>query len=372
MVDQNAAARRIMDQFGEEGRIPVLNIGEGDVGVLIAFPIVGLLIAGFTGVESLALPLVAGGFGFGVAVLYVSPDHLNAWTWAKDVYRYVKRPRVTFSAPEEADSTTNETARNEGGLANYTPFQPDERTQDLTNIERAWPGAGAIQRQDGAMEAFVEVSPGNMDFAMADDWAQLQDAGAAFANKELDWPLKFHATTRSFPVEQITETIETRLNDEDVTENPIFRELLEEYRETRPQEMRERGIQQVRYYIGVEVSPLEVYDRYRDESTPAEKLTQFPIVGFLFRPFVTRREDLTEVERRAKMFEKLDQRVNSVRAEFIQQASGWSARRLSTVELFVLNMDFWNGCEHDFGDAERVVRDHATVGHSRREDDHDV
>jgi len=371
-IDKDAASRRIMDQFGEESRIPYLNIEEGDVGVLIVFPIVGLFIAGFIGIESLALPFVAGGVGIGVAVIYVSPDHLNAWTWTKDVYRYAKRPRVTFSAPEEPDSTTNETERNEGGLANYTPFKPDERTQDLTNVERAWPGAGAIQRGDGTMEALIELTPSNMDFAMSDDWADLQEAGEEFANKELDSKLKLHATTRSFPVEQITKSIEDRLNDEDVTENPIFKELLEEYRETRPKEMRERGIQQVRYYIGVQVSPLEVYDRFRDEGTPAEKLTQFPVIGFLFNPFVTRREDLTDVERRAQMFEKLDSRVNDVRAEFIQQASGWSARRLSTVELFVLNMDFWNGREHDYDEAERIVREQPIIGQSRREDAFDA
>ena len=145
-TDQDAAARRIMDQFGEESRIPYLNIEEGDVGMLIAFPIIGLFIAGLTGIESLALPFVAGGLGFGVAVIYVSPTHLNAWTWTKDVYRYLKRPQVTFSAPADADTSTNESERNQGGLANYTPFKPDERTQDLTNIKRAWPGAGAIHR----------------------------------------------------------------------------------------------------------------------------------------------------------------------------------------------------------------------------------
>ncbi|WP_089699607.1 hypothetical protein [Halogranum gelatinilyticum] len=371
-MDQDTAARRIMNQFGEESRIPYLNIEEGDVGVLIAFPIIGLFIAGLSGIESLALPFVAGGLGFGVAVIYVSPDHLNAWTWTKDVYRYAKRPRVTFNAPEEPKSTTNETVRNEGGLANYTPFKPDERTQDLTNVKRAWPGAGAIQRVDGTMEAFIEINPGNMDFAMSDDWAKLQEASKEFANKELDSKLKFHATTRSFPVEQITETIEERLNDEDVKQNPILQELLEEYRETRPKEMRDRGIQQVRYYIGVEVAPIEVYDKYRDEGTPAEKLTQFPVIGFLFNPFVTRREDLTAVEKRAQMFKKLDSRVNDVRTEFIQQASGWSARRLSTVELFVLNMDFWNGQEHTHDDATRVVREQPIIGRSRREDETDV
>ena len=371
-TDRDAAARRIMDQFGEESRIPYLHIDEGDVGVLIAVPIIGLFVASLSGAESLALPFVTGGLGLGAAVIYITPDHLNAWTWTKDVYRYIKRPQITFSAPRDADNRTDGTERNSGGLANYTPFKPDERTQDLTNIERAWPGAGAIQRADGTMEAFIEIDPDNMDFAMSDDWAQLQNAGEAFANNELDSKLKLHATTRAFPVEQITKTIEDRLSDEDVDENPVFRELLEEYRETRPTEMRERGIQQVRYYIGVEVNPLEIYDRFRDEGTPAEKLTQFPVIGFLFNPFVTRRENLSDVERRVKMFEKLDSRVTDIRSEFIQQASGWSARRLSTVELFVLNMDFWNGCEHDYDDAERVIREQPIVGHSQREEEFDA
>ena len=370
--DHNAAARRIMDQFGEESRLPYLNIDEGDVGVLIAFPIIGLFIAGFAGVESLALPFVASGFGLGVAVIYVSPGHLSAWTWTKDVYRYAKRPRITFSVPEQPDSSPNKIDRNEGGLAAYTPFKSDERTQDLTNVKRAWPGAGAIQRGDGTMESFIEITPGNMDFAMSRDWARLQKAGEEFANKGLDSKLKFYVTTRSFPVERITETIEKRLKDDEVKQNPIFRELLEEYREKRTEEMRDGGIQQIRYYIGVRVTPLEVYDRYRDEGTPAEKLTRFPIIGFLFNPFVTRREGLRSVERQARMFERLDSRVNDLRAEFIQQASGWSARRLSTVELFVLNMDFWNGREHDYDDADRVVREQPIIGHARREDESDA
>jgi len=88
-----------MNQFGEESHIPYLNIEEGDVGVLIAFPIVGLFVAGIAGVESLALPFVAGGLGLGVAIVYVSPTHVNAWTWTKDVSRYAMRPQITFSAP---------------------------------------------------------------------------------------------------------------------------------------------------------------------------------------------------------------------------------------------------------------------------------
>jgi len=149
-TDPDAAARRIMNQFGEESRIPYLNIEEGDVGVLIAFPIIGLFIASLTGVESLALPFVAGGLGFGVAVIYVSPDHLNAWTWTKDVYRYAKRPRVTFSAPEAANSTTNETERNKGGLANYA-------------IQTGRANAGSDEHQAGVARCWRDPTDGRHD-----------------------------------------------------------------------------------------------------------------------------------------------------------------------------------------------------------------
>lgn len=370
-TDQDEAARRIMDQLGEVSRIPYLNIEEGDVGVIVGLPIAGLFIASFSGVNSLAVPLMTGGLGIGIAIIFMTPSHLNAWTWITDVYRYFKRPNHTFAAPADPDPETNETERSRGGLANYSPFKPDERTQDLTTVKRAWPGAGAIQRSDGTMEAFLEIDPGNMDFAMANDWAKLQETGEGFANKELDSKIKLHATTRSFPVDQITENIEARLKDEDVSENPAFQELLEEYREKRPEEMRERGIQQHRYYIGVQVTPLEVYNRSSDEGTPAERLTEFPVIGFLFTPFVTRREDLSDAERRSKMFDKLDDRINEVRSEFIQQASGWSARRLSTVELFMLNMDFWNGHEHDYDETALAVRHQPIIGQSRRRDDAD-
>lgn len=365
--DNNAAARRIMDELGEENRIPLINVKEGDVYVLLGFPIAGLLIGGLLGRDVLVLPLILVGIISGVAAVYASPPHLSASVWLTDVYRYYcKRPRFTFNPPVEA-APGADTAKSAGGMINYTPFSPDERTQDLTNIERAWPGAGAIQRTDRTMEAFVEIDPGNMDFAMSGDWAAVQTAGAEFANKELDYSLKFHATTRSFPVENLISQIDSRLDDDDVRSNPIFEELLTEYREQRPREL--EGTQQIRYFVGVQVTPLAVYNRYQDEYSPAEKLTRLPVIGFLFNPFVTRRETFTNAELRAKMFEKLDQRIQTVETELVQKAPGWSARRLSTVELFLLSMDFWNGEEHEYDDAANTMRNQPVVGHQRRQAD---
>ena len=358
-----------MGSLGEETRVPIINAEEGDVYVLLGFPIGGLLIAGLIGIDRLVFPMILAGIILGVAIVYASPAHLSATTWLADVYRYYcKRPRRTYCAPtdEQAAADTGST-QTEGGLINYTPFTPDERTQDLTNIERAWPGAGTIQRSDRTMEAFLELDPGNMDFAMSGDWAELQQNAGEFANNELDYSLKFHATTRSFPVEELVTQIETRLDDDDVESNPVFEELLTEYREQRPKEL--DGTQQLRYFIGVEVTPLEVYNRYQDEQSPAEKLTGIPVIGFLFNPFVARREDLREAELRAKMFEKLDQRCRSVQNELIQQAAGWSTQRLSTVELFLLATEFWNGQEHEYDDTADAIREQPVVDHERRETD---
>lgn len=367
-ADHEPATRRLMNALGEESRIPLFNIEEGDLYVLVGLPIAGLFVGSLTGIDSLVIPLVALGLFFGIVAVYAAPEHLSASTWISDLYRYyVTRPQITYNVPLEAEGTGEATTRNEGGFINYTPFTPDERTQDFTNVERAWPGAGAIERTDGTMVAILELNPGNMDFAMSGDWAQLQSIGERFANNELDFSLRFHATTRSFPVERLVERIDERLEDDDITENPTVRNLLAEYRDKRPQEM--AGTQQLQYYLSVEVTPFEVYQRFHDEHSPAERLTRIPVAGFLFNPFVTRREDLTEAALRSKLFEKLTARVRVVETELVGKAPGWSARRLSTVELFVLAMDFWNGEEHD--SAGTVVRDQPVISHESRENAHE-
>jgi hypothetical protein len=217
------------------------------------------------------------------------------------------------------------------------------------------------------MEAFVELEPANMDFAMSDDWAAVQRAGEEFANNELDFPLTMYATTRSFPVDRLVQQLDDRIEDEDVQANPVFGELIEEYRDKRPDDLADA--QELHYYLGVEVDRIEVYERYDAEQTPGEKLTEFPIIGFLFNPFVTRREQLEEAELRAAMFEKLDDRIEMVRSEFVDDVSGWTDRRLTTVELFLLVTEFWNGEELTEDHAERLIRTEPAVSRSPREDD---
>jgi hypothetical protein len=221
-------------------------------------------------------------------------------------------------------------------------------------VQQAWPGVDAIERPDGSMEAFIEVSPSNMDFAMSDDWKAVQQAATEFANNELDFPLTLHARTKPFPADQLIDQLDDRRDDPDVDENPALQSLIEEYRDQRPADLAET--QELHYYLGVGVDRIEVYERHGTEPTPGERLTEFPIIGVLFTPFVTRQEELDEAELRAAMFEKLDDRIQTLRSEFVDNLAGWSGRRLSTVELFVLVTEFWNGEDLSTEDADRLSR----------------
>jgi len=358
--DQGAAERRIMNRLSEDNRLPVVNVREGDIGILLGFPLCGLLVGAGIGVDTLGIAFLFLGGLLGVTTVYAAPPQLTAWEWLRDIGRFVfKRPQVTLN--RRAADTDEST---EGGLVEYTPFTVEESTQELTNVERAWPGAAAIERTDGTMEAFLELRPSNMDFAMSDDWMAVQRRAEEFANNELDFPLTLYATTKSFPADHLVEQLDSRFDDPDIGSNPVFEELLEEYCDQRPDELADA--RQLHYYLGVEVDRVAVYHQYEEELTPGEKLTRFPVVGFLFNPFVTRREDFSEAELRAAMFEKLDNRVRTLRSEFVEKVPGWSAHRLSTVELFVLNTEFWNGEEYDNQSAERLVREEPVLRRSER------
>lgn len=352
-----------MNQLGAANKLPVVNIHEEDVGILFGLPLAGLFIGSTLGVDVLAVGLLLVGFSAGVAVVYAAPADRTAIQWLSDVGRYaLKRPRVTHNY--RADDANQST---EGGPIEYTPFNVKECTQELTCVERAWPGAHAIERTDGTMEAIIELKPSNMDFAMSNDWASIQEAAETFANNEIEFPVSLYVTTRSFPVEEIISQLESRLYDDDVWDNPVFGDLIEEYRQQRPSELTDT--QECHYYLCIEADRMEIYRRYDTEKTPVERLSEFPVIGFVFNPFVASRLELEEAQIRTTLFEKLDDRVQTIRSEFIDNMPGWTGRRLATTELFYLTIEFWNGDQQSDADAGRLIRGGSAVSRSPREDE---
>lgn len=356
------AERRILDGIGDEKRLPVLGVPMIEVYFVAFAAFVGLFAATLLGVGTLQWPVVGLATLVGLLLAYASPSHVSTVRWFKAGGRYLLRPRITFAAAEDAPSRE----KNDGGLANVTPFEPDERTQELTHVERAWPETGAVLRDGGTMEAFVELRPENMDFATSDDWAAKQRAAEEFANRTLTDDLKFHATTEAVDIRAVIDRLEGRLGDSDVENRPVLRALLEEYIERRPEQMRDRGTQNIRYFLGVTVDEDEITESNREEREPLEKLARLPVLGLLFSPFVTRSSDLSERERYGRMIERLDDRVTEVRDGFVQDARGLHARRLSTVELFALNARFWNGRDRIDEDQVEAVFADAVSGDAER------
>jgi hypothetical protein len=358
MSDQSdsAANRRVMDTLGADRQLPIVGIDERDLYVLVSFPIAGLMGGAALGVDALVFPLVCVGFAIGVAVVYAAPRQLPASTWLADVaHFYLRRPKTTLHAAVGDDTA------NEGGVPR--PFVIDEQTQELTALKRAWPGHGAVERGDGTMEAYVELTPGNMDFAMADDWAARQAVGEAFADQELTFQLTLYTTTDPYPAATLVDQLDARLADPDVAATESLRALIAAYRDQRPAELADTH--RVRYFLGVTVAPIEVYERHPDERTPAERLSMLPIVGVLATPFVTRRDRLTEAELRGAQLEKLRERVRTVETEFVGKLSDCTARRLTTAELLGLATQFWTGSDIE----TPPVAAQAGVDHERREGD---
>jgi len=129
-TDPDAAARRIMNQFGEESRIPYLNIEEGDVSVLIAFPIIRLFIASLTGVESLALPVRSRWTPGSVLLSSTSlPDHLNAWTWTKGRLSICQAPTGHVPVPQKQPTVPRTRDRAKRGAGSQTTHRSNRTSE---------------------------------------------------------------------------------------------------------------------------------------------------------------------------------------------------------------------------------------------------
>jgi len=342
-----------MSQLGEPYRVPLVNLREGDFGVAVGFPIAGLVIASVT-VPALTVPLVGLGALIGVIAVYAAPPHLTAWTWLRDLSHYYGwQPRYTLTAPDETDGTA-------GGAAAYNPFTPDERTQSLTQIHRAWPGAAVLERSDGGLEAFLRVTPANMDFAMSGDWEAVQAAGERFTNAELTFPLTLYTTTQSFPAESLV----TRLDAESsATSTAVLTALREEYHQRRPTEL--AATRQHHYYLGVAVAPSAVSTE-PTAATPAARLRSLPVVGWLLGA-VAGGHTTSEGRQRQAQYDELERRCATVEQELIGEVPGWDGSRLSTLELFVLAAEFWNGVEYT--DPDRLLADTPVTGPATRREE---
>ena len=342
-----AATRRILATLTPERRVPFFGLRSGDAQVLASGPVAGLFLVSIFDARALVVPAVLVGLFVSVALVFAAPPHLTAGAWVRTLGRYYLR-RPTHSLADDAERGTGR-----------VPFVPSESTQEVTNIARAWPGLAAVERKDGTLEAMVEIEPTPMGFALSADWASVESTITEFVNAEADFPMKLHARTRPFPVETVVGSPDPGTATVESSAAQTRRALTDEYRRKRRDALAQSTHPQ--YFLGISVSPVEVYERDAQEGTPAERLAGVPLLGVLARRVLQGRELLTPLERRERMAEKLDARVETLQTELFGPIPGWRARRLATAELYELCVEFWGG-----DPADRPVRTRTAVGRQSR------
>ncbi|MFC6770034.1 hypothetical protein ACFQDD_00595 [Halorubrum pallidum] len=328
--------------------------------------------------DALSVPImILSGF-VGLIVAYSTPSHLSVWKALSHARSYLMQPKYIY----EAGTATTGDDRNEGGVVSYTPLKPDTRTQDLTNVEMALSGSGAVLTDNDMVETMIEVDGDNMDFAENSEWASKQSLAADFADQNVKNGIKVHATTQQFQFDEIMERLERRIDDglgEDIEqENGEVRSkrgaraLLRDYYENRPEEIETRGTQEVRYFIVVSVSRSDILEQYGDEEAPVESASTLPVVGWLIRRVAsTDSTSMSEQEIRQEMLQRLDERVNSVMNDLVIQTPGYDPERLTAAEIMIVLARLFNGNKAELNQVESTIETPTVVGSSRRDDSSD-
>jgi len=363
--------RGIVNEEGVENRIPLLGWRQSDalfVAVITVLTFVFTIEYGF-----IWIPATAVGMFVGFVIIYIKPNSLTITEAAQISVEYLLKPRIIRSASKSAPPE----ARNEGGLLERTPFRPEDRSQDLTNVKLIFPGESAILAEDGKMERLIEIHGESMDFAPSEVWGARQEVGQELANRVDADRLKIYLTTRDFVFGEIADRLEDRMDDPDIKSSPAAQSVLEEYYEQRPKKMEDEGLQESRFFLVISVSRKEVSIGFTDEPTPMEKLGNIPIIGLVVKRFVdipSRNRNETSASRREethrKMIDKLDELSQKIEDNYIADTEGYTHKRLSSLETTVLLSRFKNNPDVEESHVKQLFEeqmDEEAVEHQQRE-----
>ncbi|MGK2230797.1 MAG: hypothetical protein ACI9QA_000959, partial [Methanobacteriota archaeon] len=289
----------------------------------------------------------------GAVAVYVTPDYLTASEWVSTYFHHLRRPTESEHVRYDFGS-----AREQRDFPESRFYELDERTQELTDVERVHVDRDAVERFDNAFVGAVRVEPANMALATDRRWRDNVAAFADFFNNSVEWAVQLYSTTTEFPVDDYLRRRERRLDDDDVAGNPVFRRLIEEWLDWYPRELEARGTNIREHYVVVPVRRDEV--RSADGGGGVlDSLADLPLVGGVFGA-LSSGDGMTEDEIRARALNELDERLRMVENEGIQNLDGCRAHRVDSDELVRLLAEFWEGESADHVE-EGAVRENPVV-----------
>jgi hypothetical protein len=345
----NTYSTATLDGTDEPDIIPFLGIPTSDLWLLIGIP--GAILFSGLALDQRVLGIFAGGLAFaGVgAIIYATPTFLTTRDWLR-----VLRAHYTMANTHENRVVRDVDLGDPGSF--FERFQTDQSTRELTHIDHVYPGRGVIERDDGQLVAALELDPPNQDFAGSRGWEHVAAQAAEFANNALDFELQVYLTTQHFDIDDYTNTLADRLEDDEVRDHAILNAVVQDTIESRPQELEDAGTSPVHAYLIVSVDRTDVImDSGSTESSGFAKLGEIPLLGIPFQVASSMREGLSDAREHALMLSRLDSRLTTIRTEFVNEIEGADARQLAVGEWLALAEDYWQGSErHDH--PEKLVR----------------
>jgi len=332
---ERTPSKRIPKSLGTETKLlGSYTLGDAVVVLLPAVAVVLLVqlvvpsstrIAGYT-IQAILLPIVAVAICVGAVFVYVTPAYTSSLDWLVTMLRF------HTTATEE----------------------PHSEALDHHQLERVYPDANVIERQDGAVIGLVRVSPPSMALATDEEWATTADSFQDFLNTTVTFPIQIYSTTQPFPVETYLDHYRERLEDPDVKANTQLRTLIERYIEWYEQDLAARQMTIRDHYVIVTVSHEEV--QFERESILAT-LSDVPVLGVFVRALTAPPPE----RQREALFTTLEERLARVQSG-IRDIEGCEAMICDASDGAQVISEFWAGQTLEYGDFEEILRTRPLVG----------
>lgn len=201
--------------------------------------------------------------------------------------------------------------------SNIKVWQEEQHTSDFTRIKNVYPQFDAIERADGAYISALEISGTNLFLRSR---AEKNQIATEFINalNRLESGIQVFITTDPFDVGQHSEVHAKSGSHEAIKQNPILKELHQDYRESVINDPRIQSTRERKVYAVVSVSPEDVSDLSEDGDQQTQSL--FGKLSGLFGGSTDSTFSESELKHRKRALDVLEERRQSV------------LRRLSAIE----------------------------------------
>jgi hypothetical protein len=299
-------------------------LGGGAFGALLGRELVGGLAA--VGLAALITMYLS------YDVVKSAPPYCDIVDWTRANWKYLRRPSK-FTSAAHAHVATSSKVR--------AAIETSDTTRDLTEIERFYPPHGVFRRQDGSYAMMLKYSPPNLDFSSGEKYLELMSQIGDAYNKNIDFDLSLHMTSRPVEVEDYFDRLDSRLDDEDVDTNDIFKAILTEMRGHREEMLSSRNTETMHFYFMVTVDENEVKYKLSGDDSATERSRLFGLFSWARSQNVD--EDI-EARKQRKLKKKLDDKAETLSRAFNSEATGQSSvERVSVMEAAAVFENFWTG-----------------------------